>query len=45
MAKTSIAIDEEALAAAAEVLGTKTKKNTVNAALRVELSSTPRADR
>jgi Arc/MetJ family transcription regulator len=34
MTKTSIAIDEEALAAAAEVLGTKTKKDTVNAALR-----------
>ena len=27
-------IDEDALAAAAEVLGTKTKKDTVNAALR-----------
>jgi Arc/MetJ family transcription regulator len=31
MTKTSIAIDEEALAAAAAVLGTKTKKDTVNA--------------
>jgi Arc/MetJ family transcription regulator len=34
MAKTVIDIDEEALAMAAEVLGTKTKKDTVNAALR-----------
>jgi Arc/MetJ family transcription regulator len=34
MPKASIAIDEEALAAAAAVLGTKTKKDTVNAALR-----------
>jgi Arc/MetJ family transcription regulator len=33
-AKTPIEIDEEALAAAAEVLGTRTKKDTVNAALR-----------
>lgn len=32
--KTPIEIDEEALAIAAEVLGTKTKKDTVNAALR-----------
>jgi Arc/MetJ family transcription regulator len=34
MAKTLIEIDEESLAAAARVLGTKTKKDTVNAALR-----------
>jgi Arc/MetJ family transcription regulator len=34
MIKTSIEIDEEALATAAEVLGTKTKKDTVNTALR-----------
>jgi len=34
MVKTPIEIDEEALATAAEVLGTKTKKDTVNAALR-----------
>lgn len=34
MAKTTIGIDQEALATAAEVLGTKTKKDTVNAALR-----------
>ncbi len=34
MAKTLIDLDEEALAFAAEVLGTKTKKDTVNAALR-----------
>jgi Arc/MetJ family transcription regulator len=32
--KTPIEIDEEALATAAEVLGTRTKKDTVNAALR-----------
>jgi Arc/MetJ family transcription regulator len=34
MTKTPIEIDPEALAIAAEVLGTKTKKDTVNAALR-----------
>ena len=34
MTKTPIEIDEDALATAAEVLGTKTKKDTVNAALR-----------
>ena len=34
MVKTPVEIDEEALATAAEVLGTKTKKDTVNAALR-----------
>jgi len=34
MVKTPIEIDTEALAVAAEVLGTKTKKDTVNAALR-----------
>jgi Arc/MetJ family transcription regulator len=34
MTKTSIAVDQEALAVAAAVLGTKTKKYTVNAALR-----------
>ncbi|MFG2297092.1 type II toxin-antitoxin system VapB family antitoxin [Streptomyces sp. NPDC048603] len=33
MAKTVIDIDEEALALAAQALGTKTKKDTVNAAL------------
>ncbi len=32
--KTSIEIDDDALAAAAEVLGTRTKKDTVNGALR-----------
>lgn len=32
--KTAIEIDDEALAAAAQVLGTRTKKETVNAALR-----------
>ncbi|TNC23378.1 type II toxin-antitoxin system VapB family antitoxin [Amycolatopsis alkalitolerans] len=32
--KTPIEIDQEALSLAAEVLGTKTKKETVNAALR-----------
>lgn len=34
MVKTLIEIDEDALATAAEVLGTKTTKDTVNAALR-----------
>jgi Arc/MetJ family transcription regulator len=34
MVKTPIEIDEDALATAAEVLGTRTKKDTVNAALR-----------
>ncbi|MEU6641991.1 hypothetical protein ABZ863_05515 [Saccharomonospora sp. NPDC046836] len=34
VAKTPIEIDQEALAIAAEVLGTKTTKDTVNAALR-----------
>ncbi len=34
MAKTLIEIDEEYLAAAQQVLGTATKKDTVNAALR-----------
>ncbi|MFE2427121.1 type II toxin-antitoxin system VapB family antitoxin [Streptomyces sp. NPDC059373] len=33
MAKTVIDLNEEALALAAEMLGTKTKKDTVNAAL------------
>ena len=32
--KTPIEIDQDALTLAAEVLGTKTKKDTVNAALR-----------
>jgi Arc/MetJ family transcription regulator len=34
MVKTPIEIDQEVLALAAEVLGTRTKKDTVNAALR-----------
>jgi len=34
MVKTPVEIDQEALALAIEVLGTKTKKDTVNAALR-----------
>lgn len=34
MVKTPIEIDQEALEIAAEVLGTKSKKDTVNAALR-----------
>jgi Arc/MetJ family transcription regulator len=34
MVKTPIEIDQEALDVAAEVLGTRTKKDTVNAALR-----------
>ena len=36
--KTPIEIDEDALRVAAEVLGTKTKKDTVNAALRAVAS-------
>jgi hypothetical protein len=40
-AKTPIEIDQEALAVAAEVLGTTTKKDTVNAALR-EVGQKPR---
>jgi Arc/MetJ family transcription regulator len=43
MVKTPIEIDEEALATAAEVLGTKTKKDTVNAALREVMASRRRA--
>jgi Arc/MetJ family transcription regulator len=38
MAKTLIDIDEEQLAAAQQVLNTETKKDTVNAALRVVTS-------
>ena len=34
MAKTLIDVDDETLAAAQEALGTSTKKDTVNAALR-----------
>ena len=34
MAKVLIDIDDDALAAAAQLLGTKTKKDTVNQALR-----------
>jgi len=34
MAKTLIDVDEETLAAAKDALGTSTKKDTVNAALR-----------
>ncbi|MEC4014840.1 type II toxin-antitoxin system VapB family antitoxin [Streptomyces sp. H27-D2] len=44
MAKTMIDIDEEALAFAAEVLGTKTKKDTVNAAL-TEIGARRRRER
>jgi Arc/MetJ family transcription regulator len=35
MGKTLIDVDEEQLAAAAQVLNTETKKDTVNAALRL----------
>jgi len=34
MAKTLVDLDEDALAAAARVLGTTTKKDTINGALR-----------
>ncbi|MDH6118757.1 Arc/MetJ family transcription regulator [Kitasatospora sp. GAS204A] len=44
MSKTMIDIDDEALAIAAEVLGTKTKKDTVNAAL-VEIGARRRRER
>lgn len=44
MAKTVIDIDEEALALAAEALGTKTKKDTVNAAL-LEVGALRRRER
>ncbi|MER6226689.1 type II toxin-antitoxin system VapB family antitoxin [Streptomyces sp. 900105755] len=43
MAKTLIDIDEELLAEAAIVFGTKTKKDTVNAALREGLERKKRA--
>jgi Arc/MetJ family transcription regulator len=38
MAKTLIDVDEEMLAAAHEVLGTRTKNETVNAALRAVIA-------
>ncbi|MEU5805566.1 type II toxin-antitoxin system VapB family antitoxin [Streptomyces sp. NPDC047718] len=44
MAKTVIDINEEALALAAEALGTKTKKDTVNAALE-EIGARVRRER
>ncbi len=44
MSKTMIDIDDEALAEAAEVLGTTTKKDTVNAAL-VEIAARRRRER
>ncbi|MCP3817711.1 type II toxin-antitoxin system VapB family antitoxin [Streptomyces sp. A3M-1-3] len=44
MAKTVIDINEEALALAAQALGTKTKKDTVNAALE-EIGARVRRER
>ncbi|WP_370063373.1 type II toxin-antitoxin system VapB family antitoxin [Streptacidiphilus sp. MAP5-3] len=44
MAKTLIDLDDEALAFAAEALGTRTKKDTVNAALR-EVGARARRER
>jgi len=45
MAKTSINVDDEYLAAAREVLGTQTEEETVNAALRaVAAMATRRRD-
>ncbi|WP_223837872.1 type II toxin-antitoxin system VapB family antitoxin [Streptomyces venezuelae] len=44
MAKTVIDLDEEALALAAQALGTKTKKDTVNAAL-AEIGARVRRER
>ena len=43
MAKMLIDVDEELLADAAEVFGTKTKKDTVNTALRESAASLRRA--
>lgn len=44
MTKMLIDIDEDALAEAAEVLGTKTKKDTVNTALRESAAARRRAE-
>ncbi|WP_306370195.1 type II toxin-antitoxin system VapB family antitoxin [Nocardiopsis sp. CC223A] len=44
MAKVLIDIDEEALAKAAEILGTKTKKDTVNTALQETVRRLDRAE-
>ena len=44
MAKMLIDIDEEALARASEVFGTKTKKDTVNTALRESAIQRARAE-
>lgn len=43
MTKVLIDIDDEALAKAAELLGTKTKKDTVNVALRETVQRLDRA--
>lgn len=43
MTKILVDVDDEALAEAAEVLGTKTKKDTVNAALRQTADQIKRA--
>lgn len=43
MAKTLVEIDDDVLAAAAAELGTTTKKDTVNAALRLAASRGERA--
>jgi Arc/MetJ family transcription regulator len=44
MAKVLIDVDEDALAAASQLLGTKTKKDTVNQALRETAERLRRAD-
>ncbi|MET0416686.1 MAG: type II toxin-antitoxin system VapB family antitoxin, partial [Actinoplanes sp.] len=44
MAKTLIDLDEQALAAAARLFGTKTKKDTVNTALREAAARLRRAE-
>lgn len=44
MARTMIEIDESALAEAAHLLGTTTKKDTVNAALREVIARLRRVD-
>jgi Arc/MetJ family transcription regulator len=43
MTKILVDVDDDALAAAAELLGTRTKKDTVNTALRETVSRLKRA--
>ncbi|MEV5704284.1 type II toxin-antitoxin system VapB family antitoxin [Actinoallomurus sp. NPDC052274] len=39
MTKILVAVDDDALAAAAEILGTRTKRDTVNTALRATVAA------